>query len=60
VANSNFTLKATLDEANTIRHAIELYRDTMKDIVEAAGGEAKAQFASVEAGRAETILMRDF
>jgi hypothetical protein len=63
--NKNLTVKLDLDEAMTIRRALERHRDAL--VAEAnehgdgtTAGDELAQAARAEAGRAETMLRRDF
>lgn len=55
-ANSNFTLKLTLDEANDMRHALRERLDKIMATPMADLAEEQRE----EAGRIETMLRRDF
>lgn len=59
-ANTNFQIKVTLQDANTIKRALEfMLSEQLKRITE-AGGPNRLPGAAADVGRIETLLRRDF
>lgn len=55
-----FTWKGTLDEANTIKRALEAQKQALIEQVQAAGGYDKLPATAQEIGRIDMLIRRDF
>lgn len=60
VAAQNFKISLSLAEANTVRRALEAFRDSETAAVLAAGGSDNLPARAQDADQANTILRRDF
>lgn len=61
MANANFTWKGNLEEANTIKRALDRYRgELMQELTNESWSSEEEQGMREEIGRADALLRRDF